>query len=181
MTSVEGINSLPHFEGAQFQQLVIPSIVGSRHYRVDLVNYTCTCPEFPDRLRYPPTNRHRACPHIEIAVERYHPGFFDSALRNEITSMAARSGAAMTWFPANSQVAIAHSPGNEWCDVYLIANYRYQRFGYSLQQQRWSYGHPPPQGEEIAAFIIHWTAVTAERLAEPKRGFWHRVRAAFGL
>lgn len=169
--------ALPRFEGAEFQQLRVPSIQGKRHYRVDLVNYTCTCPEFPGRLDYPVSSRHRACPHIKVAVEQHCPGFFDSALRRELASMANHAGAAITWFDGDQNIAIAHATGSAWCDVFMIANYRYERFGYSIDERRWSYHQAPPQAEDIAAFIHASIAAPVDKriTSDLKGGFWRSI------
>jgi len=144
---------LPVFEGPEFEDLLMPSVRGARRYRVDLVRYTCTCPEFPDRLKFSPNNRHRACPHIKDAIERYHPGFFRSAFIREVSDLAEQRGGSERMVFDDAEFIIARTAERGWYDVWLIGKYRWDQFGYLPRERRWSRNLLPPHADALARAI----------------------------
>ncbi len=133
-------------------------------YHVSISKMTCSCPDFQKhRKNVAPNDPRRVCKHIATVLEENN--FFQpqselalvilqrSSTNKKLTTVKLESG---------NEVAICHG-GSEWIDVFTrkrkkgdnggLYTGKYDRFGFNLNENRWSYGDGPPGAREIR-FII---------------------------
>lgn len=138
-------------------QVLVPS--GSEAgvaYSIDLTGPTCTCPDFvPNRFKLPRGDLTRCCKHVLQAFAQVRPkdgwtGWLDSFLELGIRPHPKTKWAVVT--PANDFVLISSAP-QEWANVYLNSELANERFGYSVIEERWSYGTVPKNASKLVATI----------------------------
>lgn len=144
-------------------------------YDLDLTARTCTCPSFVERhAAYPPDTLRRPCKHLRD--EMYKTGLFrgcdafvlqlamDGWLKSHVYRAEMRSGRS---------IFVAYDPGHDWIDVHARQRMRgekdgnysglYERYGFSLPEQRWSYGDGPAGAREIRD-ILHNAGFPVKRV-----------------
>lgn len=134
--------SLPKF-GEERSRVEVPSMSErGKKYVVDLFHYTCTCPDFTEkRNAYARYDLRRACKHIRSQVEQEYPFLFQRRL---------------TFNCGEQEVRAVQMFSHNWIDVYTTkrTGARSRRFGYSLVEDRWTYGDAPKNAAQIATTIL---------------------------
>ena len=147
-------DSLPVLEVASFSE---PGV----HYRVDLHQLTCTCPDFvQNRANLPADSFGRLCKHLSSEILRQeNSDTYDDLSRAILKSYSRKASYYGTHLPSGSVVAFGISPGEEWIDVFARKRKKgetagnctgeYACYGYSIQRNGWSYGEGPVGAKEI--------------------------------
>lgn len=139
---------LPELANEAFRSIPIRSSDGTRIYDVNLIDYTCTCASFAEvHSRSYPRDFGRICKHICKALNRaeiiplldpictaiikegygVYPGRFDRDVNGKLLYVTG-----------------VNSSG--WVNVFAVKRSNgktYYRFGYSMTEDRWSYGQQP--------------------------------------
>lgn len=157
----------PTVTAEQVHHQVPSSSSPSLKYDVNLVECTCTCPDFRERRALlPKRDPNRACKHIRRALDSIHPGFFVQTIEFQCGEQTIR---------------VERDICKNWVDVYANkrSGARPRRFGYSLVEKRWSYGDAPKGSQEIAQQINHTFLPCPEtyqpwreKQATKPQGFW---------
>lgn len=145
---------LPVITDKSLRSIKVKSSDGINFYRVNLVDYTCTCPSFfKDHAHSPPKDFGRLCKHIcgelnrhklystldpmckVIAEERFgvYPGRFDKDANGNPIYITGVSPAG-------------------WINIFALKRkdgVNFFRFGYNLTEERWAYGSAPKAIERI--------------------------------
>lgn len=119
-------------------------------YVVGLRNSSCTCPDWTgSRSMYPDLDLRRCCKHVAFALYQATDGYrwpgWLGALINDCRYRQRGTHPLEQWRVVNvRETAAAFGIGpSEWVNVWALWQGAYSRFGYNLQQERWSYGHRP--------------------------------------
>lgn len=125
-------------------------------YTVSFPAMTCTCPDFDKRRKHIAAPQlDRACKHIRRIIDdsgALRGTIYEAVLSSEYTS-------AHYFTLADQPFIIGFTPGKEWINVYGVTRHgkdgivRYQRYGYSLAELRWSYGEAPSNREALEEII----------------------------
>lgn len=155
--------SIPEGEAIPDQEIESYSDEGTI-YNVSVSEMTCTCPDFRKHRKGVPANDpRRACKHLYCVLEDNNLisnlrelalAILESPSKNKkLTTVKLSSG---------NEVSICHG-GNEWVDVFTrkrrkgdssgLYSGKYDRFGFSTNEQRWSYGDGPPGAREIKSIL----------------------------
>ncbi|MFH0995765.1 MAG: hypothetical protein V1844_09755 [Pseudomonadota bacterium] len=130
-------------------------------YTVNPKNQTCTCPDFVDfRNQYEYGDVQRFCKHLMKAFCRKEIfPFVPDYLKPLLVSAKERGKGAfkeqLFFFDLNhSIILLAYNEYNAWRSVYAkdIGN-EYCRYGYNVDENRWSYDKSPENHREIISVI----------------------------
>jgi hypothetical protein len=133
-------------------------------YKVDLVEFTCTCPDFEHRRRRSVNTFGRLCKHLVTVLNRN--GAFENDKWKKAIAETGHGGPVRAWIIKRKDsppALMTVSSGNEWVNVYApslrkgerIANAtgKIRRYGWSVQEKRWSYGESPPGARELRSLF----------------------------
>ncbi len=135
----------------------------STTYEVVMDTFTCTCPDFLEsRTGYEVGDLRRLCKHqVSIVADAVGPDnqLLKAILANHYRKSFYRRGTMASGEP----IAFGLSAGEPWIDVFTRKRRKgdrdgkytgdYDRFGFSLDERRWSYGDGPPGAREIRSMI----------------------------
>ena len=130
-------------------------------YIVDLTEPTCTCPDFTaQRSRIPTGNPSRCCKHVLQALNQVRPKHGWPSWLDAFIEMGYRPHPRQKWavIKVGKDLALISSAPEEWANVYLNNGSENQKFGYSILEDRWSYGIEPPYAGQVAASILKLTS-----------------------
>jgi hypothetical protein len=133
-------------------------------YSVSASEMSCTCPDFKKyRKGIPVNDPRRACKHVYSVMA-------DNGLLSNLSELAlailespSKNRTLTTVkLASGNEVSICHG-GNEWVDVFTrkrrkgdsggLYSGKYDRFGFNINEQRWSYGDAPPGAREIRSVL----------------------------
>jgi hypothetical protein len=133
-------------------------------YKASISEMTCTCPDFKKYRKGVPVNDpRRACKHLYGVME-------DNSLLSDLSELALsilespskNKHLTTVKLSSGNEVSICHG-GNEWVDVFTrkrrkgdsggLYSGKYDRFGFNINEQRWSYGDGPPGAREIKSIL----------------------------
>lgn len=149
---------LPELEDESLRSLKVISSNGTDCYTVDLIGYTCTCPSFiKDHYVAQSRDFGRICKHICAALNR--PNILP--LLDPIARAIVRDGFGV--YPGRfaldnngNTIYITGVNSTGWLNVFALKRINgktYYRFGYNINEGRWSYGLAP-QINDRALFPI---------------------------
>ncbi|WP_317933581.1 hypothetical protein [Halioxenophilus sp. WMMB6] len=133
-------------------------------YNVSVSEMTCTCPDFKKHRKGVPVNDpRRACKHLYCVLEENNLLSNLSELALAILESPSKNKKLTTVkLSSGNEVSICHG-GNEWVDVFTrkrrkgdsggLYSGKYDRFGFNINEQRWSYGDGPPGAREIKSIL----------------------------
>ena len=133
-------------------------------YNVSVSEMTCTCPDFTKhRKSAPVSDPRRACKHLYGVMEENDLLSSMSELALAILESPSKNKTLTTVkLSSGNEVSICHGR-NEWVDVFTRKRRKgdsggrytgkYDRFGYNVNEQRWSYGDGPPGAKEIKSIL----------------------------
>ncbi len=142
----------------------IRSSSGQGSYQVDLGALTCTCKDFQEkRARFAGRDIRRCCKHIVSAIQTPESGV---ALAGLSKILFADCEEDVIWpfdlieayDDAGRLVIVSSERGNPWVNIWaarrnLPKRTPYGRFGYNLEEGRWSYGAAPHNATAIKETI----------------------------
>lgn len=134
-------------------------------YQVNLIDQTCTCSDFSARSCRPKNHFSRWCKHLIKALDR--DGAFEGIDEWQRAIVDDGHGgpkiAYMIARDAASPALITVGSSDEWINVYARkkkkgekvseASGSIARYGWSISQQRWSYGDGPDGAREIKKML----------------------------
>lgn len=133
-------------------------------YKVNLADLTCTCPDFEHRRRRPANTFAHLCKHLVAVLNRN--GAFENDKWKKAIAEDDHGGPIRAWMIERNDsppALVTISSGNEWVNVYApsvrkgerIANAsgKIRRYGWSVQEKRWSYGESPPGARELRSLF----------------------------
>lgn len=126
-------------------------------YQVNLAGPTCTCPDFNSyRKDRPLGHLTRCCKHILEAYAQIEPKTGYPSWMGAFIDEAWKPHPKQDWkvVEIDSSPVLFSSAPKEWSNVFALNDGNYERFGYSVTDDRWSYGISPPNSETIAAEIL---------------------------
>jgi hypothetical protein len=134
-------------------------------YEVDVSQVTCTCPDFQRRANRPKASFSRCCKHLVRMLSEC--GHLESA--DEWVQAIAADGygapaeAWMVELNTAPAVLVAVAPSREWVNVYArkprsgerikTASGPIERYGWNVEEDRWSYGEGPPGSRELTPLM----------------------------
>lgn len=130
-------------------------------YEVDLSHPSCSCPDWKTvRSRIPTGHLSRCCKHVLgvyniLTPKAGWPGWLGAFFECGFPPHPQQE-----WFLVRSLkgYALASTAGpTGWANVFALADGEYQRFGYSVDEGRWSYGISPPNETQIKSAITENT------------------------
>ncbi len=125
-------------------------------YNVDLAGPYCDCPDFASyRSKLPEGHISRCCKHVmqaysEVRPETGWPSWLESFLE-----AGFRPQPAQKWQVYKSDIGayLVSSAHPAWGNVYARFDHEVERFGYSIDEDRWSYGKEPVEGAILAELV----------------------------
>jgi hypothetical protein len=139
-------------------------------YDVDLSGPSCACPDWRGgRNQLPRGSLSRCCKHILDAFGQLRPAHGWPGWLGAFLEYGWKPHPTKRWFVVRdgSHFVLASVGGNEWSDVFAIDGEEYQRFGFNVVEQRWSYGRFPSTAAIIERAILNDGGANAT--AEPGR------------
>lgn len=130
-------------------------------YQVDLSEPSCTCPDWVGgRRRIPVGHLTRCCKHVLEAFRQVEPECGWPGWLGAFFSFAWPPHLEQSWFIFESRgsFALVSSAAKGWANVFVEADGSYDRFGYNVEERRWSYGISPPGCREIAKMLSRHSA-----------------------
>lgn len=152
-----------HFDSSSPRLPTLPVTMGVKShtqkgvvYDVDLSGPGCSCPDWTSRRRRLPVGHlGRCCKHIIDAYDRVVPpngwtGWFGSFIEIGWVPHPEQE-----WVVIESRLGpiLASSAPTGWSNVYAYDDGCYERFGYNIAEDRWSYGISPKGARHIRATI----------------------------
>jgi hypothetical protein len=137
-------------------------------YALELRLHTCTCPDWFARHKGVPQGSFgRGCKHIIRALDNAREN--GEPITKQWDPRAARlinvlGGLSLGADPLGNWQHLAWEEGGcyvgwdntDWASVFTkTADGTYERFGFNLEDDRWSYGEDPPGAEIIAGYLKH--------------------------
>lgn len=134
-------------------------------YEVDLRSLTCTCPDFARRKREPEDSLSRCCKHL--LSELSSRGLFQECDKWTRAVVESGFGAPMASWLINldtaPEVLATASSDSNWLNVFAHGKRKgerireasggIERFGWSVEEKRWSYGDGPPGAGELRKIL----------------------------
>ena len=125
-------------------------------YEVDMKTISCSCPDWrTSRSHLPVGHFSRFCKHAFTAyfnVEIEGPPAVMEFLSNAFPPHPEKEWILKPLSDGGDLILIS-SPTPTWADVYAIGNKGWGRFGYNVDEERWSYGISPKQSDKIIALL----------------------------
>ncbi|MCU0589892.1 MAG: hypothetical protein MUC33_01240 [Desulfobacterales bacterium] len=159
LDSIPGVSAFTlKLSGSNLQTTIKSRRDKSAEYAVDLSAQTCTCPDFVEtRTEFEFGDPRRFCKHmVKAAINadalEKSPAVFRMVFENalEMGKGLTRDALFLTEIDG-SLVLISQPETGDWINVFCRnrnprkdGTYSYKRFGFSLSEQRWSYGYGPP-------------------------------------
>lgn len=125
-------------------------------YQVDLSEPSCTCPDWMGgRSRIPVGHLTRCCKHVLDAYSQIEPESGWPGWLGAFFSSGWPAHPHQNWFVIESRggFALISSAGKGWANVFVEVDGSYDRFGYNVEERRWSYGVAPPGCRRIAKIL----------------------------
>jgi hypothetical protein len=141
----------------------------AREQTVDICDHTCTCEEWvKERSVFPPRHVKRMCKHVAKALLEHKESLAYDDLIGCLIETCVRRGRGTTiggeYIAAAppAGVALLSHAEKEWVNVYAMNGSKYERFTYSLQDKRWSFGQTPKDSLALRNFIeSRWSVAAA--------------------
>lgn len=136
----------------------------SQEYRVDVDEKTCTCPDFiSNRRNFAKTNLKRFCKHIILGLTKTGKLEQFSEPIKAFLKERCEGERGVNWNETHSktmieksEVFLTKSETSPWVNVYAPYSKakKYRRFGFTLEEGRWSYGSKPLNAKEVENWIF---------------------------
>ncbi len=126
------------------------------HYDVDLSAPSCTCPDWRSvRQSLPATHLSRCCKHILEAYGNLEPAGGWPGWFGPFVDSGYPPHPRAQWMVLNigGRTVLASASPTGWTNVYAQNHEGYDRFGYNIDEDRWSYGMEPDGADYIARAI----------------------------
>lgn len=126
-------------------------------YEVDLSSPSCSCPDWMGkRRRLPVGHLSRCCKHVidaynQAAPENGWPGWIGAFFMHGWKPHPEQEWGVIG---SDGDIVLYSTGPNGWADVYAKSEGLYERYGYNVNENRWSYGVKPENGYSIACAII---------------------------
>jgi hypothetical protein len=149
--------SIPQLPSIPFTLRIKSQSTKSVFYDVDLSGPACTCPDWRSyRSELPIGHLTRCCKHVLEAYNQLEPksgwpGWLASFIDNSWPPHPCQNW--MVFFVGSSTV-LASTAGKGWANVFSNDGGDYERYGYSVLEDRWSYGIEPYGARAIASAIV---------------------------
>ena len=137
-----------------------------KKYTVDLRSHTCTCPDWFARHKDVPAGSFgRGCKHImaSLASARENGEPITKQWDKQASHFVSQLGLlALGADPLANWIHITWEGGDaylgwgreDWASVFSnVGIGEYERFGFNLEDERWSYGAAPPDPDFISAYL----------------------------
>jgi hypothetical protein len=126
-------------------------------YDVDLSGPSCSCPDWTIyRARLPKGSPSRCCKHVISAFEQLRPPHGWPAWLAGFFAFGWRTHPNRRWFLLGD--SLCSVGGNDWCEVFAKEDDEWARFGYSIPEQRWSYGNEPRAAQRYERALLREVA-----------------------
>lgn len=126
-------------------------------YDVDLSGPLCTCPDWrSNRRKLAPGHLTRCCKHVFDAYDRIEPEAGWPGWLGAFFDLAWSPHPRHEWmvFCAGRELVLASTAPTGWANVFAHEGTTYDRFGYNVFEDRWSYGIEPSQASHIRETIL---------------------------
>lgn len=125
-------------------------------YEVDLTGPSCSCPDFSTyRSALPSGHISRCCKHIMQAYAEVRPPDGWPSWLDPFFEAGFRPLPSQQWsvFKTPAGNYLVSSENRSWGNVYASSGGNNQKYGYNVDEDRWSYGNEPPEAEMLASGI----------------------------
>jgi len=128
-------------------------------YNVDLSGPSCTCPDWRGcRADLPLGHLTRCCKHAFDAYSQIIPRGLWSGWIGAYVASGWTVNPKTEWslISIDGAIWLVSTPagGDEWMNFYAEENGSYERFGYNLTQERWSYAIEPPSANKLLRLAV---------------------------
>jgi hypothetical protein len=126
-------------------------------YQVNLSQPSCSCPDWVGSRKQVPTGHlTRCCKHVLDAYQQIEPALGWPGWLGAFFSLGWPPHPHQRWFVLESgnSFALVSSAAKQWANVFVEVDGSYDRFGYNVEESRWSYGVAPPGCRKIAKAIL---------------------------
>lgn len=129
----------------------------SMFYEVDLSEPRCSCPDWQSkRYALPQAHLSRCCKHVFTAFGQLEPESGWPGWLGAFVNLSWPPHPSQQWMVIRTGrgLVLASTAPAGWANVFAPENGTYDRFGYNVTEDRWSYGTEPTDSERIARAII---------------------------
>lgn len=123
----------------------------SINYTLNLSKMTCTCPDFTKRhSKYEKGKIERLCKHLKLELSK------EPSIKGSIFEplLSDKHDSKSYFISDETESIIGYSEDNEWINVYAkSASGEFDKFGYSIDELRWSRDKVPANAEAIEDVI----------------------------
>jgi hypothetical protein len=130
-------------------------------YEVNLAATTCTCPDWRNfRHRHPEQHLTCCCKHVFDAYNQFEPPTKWPGWLRAFFELASPPHPKQQWAVLNvdQDLVLVSSAPNGWANVFASDRGPYDRYGYSVIENRWAYGIAPPNERRIEKAVLAFTA-----------------------
>jgi hypothetical protein len=125
-------------------------------YQVDLSEPRCSCPDWVGARQHIPVGHlTRCCKHVldaygQVEPEEGWPGWLGAFF-----NFAWPPHPNQSWLivEVGNSFALVSTAAKGWANAFVEVDGGYDRFGYNVEERRWSYGMAPPGSRNIARMI----------------------------
>lgn len=152
---------VPKIDSKCDAEISVRSTMGDETYLVNCARIHCTCEDFKKRrASYSPEDPRRVCKHIFRQFEKSNLEQLFDDLTWALLKSGKNSGRILVAeLESGVRFAVSRVPGSDWVNVITRTRRKgekgghfsgpYGEFGFSVSENRWSYGSGPPAAAEI--------------------------------
>ena len=134
-------------------------------YLLDLGKLTCTCADWQKKRQYKRKDPRRLCRHLvrELRDRRLIAGTDNWSQAIIDNASGIPDSAFLIRLTTAPNMLLVHEQGSHWFNIFAHTQQRGQpiaeasgpieRFGWSPDEQRWSYGKAPPGSRELRQYL----------------------------
>lgn len=129
-------------------------------YEVDFSGPTCSCPDFKSRRsQFSEGSIPRCCKHIMQGYSELRPAIGWPSWLEPFLETGFRPLPSQKWAVLRCEyfTALVSSASPEWGNVYMLVDGESCKYGYSIDDERWSYGTAPKLANEFVKLIRRLT------------------------
>jgi hypothetical protein len=128
-------------------------------YEVNLEGPTCTCPDFRGRrYKWPTAHLTRCCKHVLAVYQQLEPSTGWPGWLRAFINLSWTPHPLQEWtvVEIGSALVLMSTAPNGWANVYVSDSGPYERYGYNVDEDRWSYGIEPPKEERLRRALVEF-------------------------
>lgn len=135
------------------KSIKVDSFSESKSYKIDPKKITCSCPDFLNRRRgFDKQDPRRLCKHLmslaNISGDEHKVSIMEYFKKHD-RGYPVYPEISETFGAGNVSAFLSETPDYVWIDVF----FKGKRYGFNIEENRWSYGVKPPATNSIVKWL----------------------------